>query len=55
MSWLSEQIETRQRFYEKYPNGTQVEWVKFRTDEAMKKTTKEQINEAAQLLIHARF
>ncbi len=36
MSWLSDQMERRRRFEEKYPNGTQAEWIKFSMEEAIK-------------------
>lgn len=35
MSWLSDHIEKRQHFHEKYPNGTQADWVKFCLEESM--------------------
>lgn len=50
MSWFSDMLEKRKRFYEKYPNGNGNDWVRFLTEEAMAKTSegeKELIDSAA--------
>ena len=39
MSWFSDMLEKRKRFYEKYPNGNGNDWVRFLTEEAMAKTS----------------
>lgn len=57
MSWFSDMLEKRKRFYERYPGGDGADWLKFLSEEAVKAETPEQekrfIDDAAKAIVES--